>query len=131
MAQPDATTLQNYARALVGASPDTTPDDLRDKLKHAIVNDRATYAQLRVAGVMLMRNKVLDGMTRPATEDDAGKGCPICYESFAAGTQLAVVEGCKHAFCRPCLATWANANKNSCPMCRNALSSSKLFLHRH
>jgi Ring finger domain len=126
-------TLKEYARGLLSDDWEgTSQEELMNRLKTMRATDKETFSKLRLAGVSMMRQQVFDTITRTAKEDDEeiGKDCPICGDVFAAGASIASVEGCGHAFCAGCLATWANTNKNSCPMCRKALSTSGLFLHK-
>ncbi len=49
--------------------------------------------------------------------------CSICLTN-----QSDIITDCKHQYCKDCLDTWLNKkNKDSCPCCRNNISSTNLF----
>ncbi|KIY69185.1 hypothetical protein CYLTODRAFT_489193 [Cylindrobasidium torrendii FP15055 ss-10] len=52
-------------------------------------------------------------------ELDATDNCPICLEEF---NDITYVPVCSHAFCFPCISTWA-AQSKECPMCKQAIGN--------
>ncbi len=49
--------------------------------------------------------------------------CSICLTN-----QSDIITDCKHQYCKSCLDTWMNEkNKDSCPYCRNSISSINIF----
>ena len=43
-------------------------------------------------------------------KDEEELECPICYCSFNLG-KIAVLDACKHVYCKTCVALWENKNK--------------------
>ena len=52
-----------------------------------------------------------------AVEKNEHDICCICYEYCEIETQ------CNHSFCKKCILTWTNKNKNMCPYCRQSMGN--------
>ncbi|KAJ8500518.1 hypothetical protein OPV22_011070 [Ensete ventricosum] len=74
--------------------------------------------------VMIEKGKGWDDRGGPA----AGCGfCAICLEKIAM-QDMALVNGCEHAYCVTCILRWASYNeKPSCPQCKHPFE----FLNIH
>ena len=59
-------------------------------------------------------------------EEDEGVLCAICHGSIKPN-EVALVAGCDHAFCSPCILNWA-LQKRKCPLCLTGFTH--LWLYR-
>ena len=59
-------------------------------------------------------------------EEEEGVMCAICHGNIQPN-EVALVAGCDHAFCSPCILNWA-LQKNKCPLCLTGFTH--LWLYR-
>jgi hypothetical protein len=48
--------------------------------------------------------------------------CVICTDEFTNSTDVEILIGCGHMFCKPCVAQYRDTNANpKCPICRKRM----------
>lgn len=54
-----------------------------------------------------------------------GEGCQVCMEDLRDGDEVRVLHQCSHHFHQECIDEWITGGRNSCPLCRTRVVTSR------
>lgn len=94
-------------------------EKLTDHIKRVHQRDAVDWVQVKEIPTKIQKEHIKDERGRLLSRiRDRPDECAICFVAPSGG---AAVVPCGHAFCAPCLTTWARDASQTCPMCRGVI----------